>query len=377
MSVRVLFLLNHPLNDGSARYRVYQYLPYLQREGYECTVRPFSTPALFQAIRSHGQQFRKVTLTAFCAARRMKDLLSVSNYDLVVIHREAFPFLMPFVEEKVLDRNPNVIFSFDDAIYSGHDDGSRLNHPWLYRFKYGNGVDKVLERSKAVIAGNSTLAAYAARFNRNVHVVPTVIDLAQYTLPSVRSLPAKRIRIGWFGSNTTSPYLQIALPALQRLEQNYPDQVEFRFYGDTTLSLGLSNASYFPFSLKTEIDDLRTIDIGIMPMPDNDWTRGKCSFKAIQYMALGAPTIASPVGMALDVVQHGKNGFLANTPDEWYSAFESLITDPALWKRISCGARRSVEENFTTQIWGSRLRRILDEVVGVTRNLEFAGAVHS
>jgi glycosyltransferase involved in cell wall biosynthesis len=375
--MRVLFLVNHPIQDGSARYRVYQFLPYLEAAGYQCTVRPFSTPALFQAIRSRGKQFRKAVLTATCTIRRLEDLFSVSSFDLVVIHREAFPFLMPFLEEMVLDRNPNVIFSFDDAIYSGHDDRSRLNHPWLYRFKYGRGVDRVLERSKAVVAGNSTLAKHAAKFNSNVHIVPTVIDLTNYTLEGVRKFPGGRIRIGWFGSNTTSSYLQIALPALLKLERKYRNQVEFRFYGDPSLSLGLNHASYFPFSLATEIDDLRTIDIGLMPMPDNEWTRGKCSFKAIQYMALGAPTVASPVGMASDVVQHGKNGFLADTPEEWHSALESLINDRGLWMRMSSCARQSVEENFTIQTWGDRFRRILDGVVGINHAVKFEGAAHS
>lgn len=374
--MRVLFLINHPVEDGSTRYRVYQFLPYLERAGFECMVRPFTTPALFKTIRATGHRFRKTVLTTLCSVRRFADIASVSSYDLVVIHREAFPFLMPFVEEKVLDRNPNVIFSFDDAIYSGHQDVSGLNHPWLYRFKYGRGVDRVLERCKAVIAGNSTLASYARRFNDNVHIIPTVIDLEQYTYSGSRNLP-RRMRIGWFGSNTTSPYLQLALPALQRLAQNYPDQVEFRFFGDPSLSLDLPNASYFPFSLAKELDDLRSIDIGIMPIPDNEWTRGKCSFKAIQYMALGAPTVASPVGMAADVVQEGKNGFLASTPDEWYSSLESLIADQNMWHRMSAYARKSVEQNFTVQMWGDRFCRVLNDVLGKSGTVDLEAAVHS
>jgi glycosyltransferase involved in cell wall biosynthesis len=373
---RLLFILNHPVQDGSARYRIYQFLPYLEAAGYRCTVRPFSNASLFGAIRGQRRWFRKAALTAYCTARRFGDLNQVASYDLIVIHREAFPFLMPWMEERILNRNSKVIFSFDDAIYAGHTDRSVLNHPWLYKWKYGSGVDNVLRRSRAVIAGNSTLAEYALKFNSNVHIVPTVIDLENYQAVVPRVFPP-RIRIGWFGSNTTSPYLGIALPALKRIAEKYGNEVEFRFFGDPSLSLGLANAKYFPFCLSTEVDDLRTIDVGLMPMPDNEWTRGKCSFKAIQYMALGAPAVASPVGMASDVVRHGVTGFLADNEEDWFNALELLITDTKARDEMSVAARRSVACNYSIQVWGDRFRQILDSELGVDRGIEVEGAVHS
>lgn len=375
--MRFLFLTNHPIEDGSARYRIYQFIPFLEAAGYRCTVKPFSTPALFKAIRSEGALARKCALMTFCSLRRMVDLLSLRSYDLVIIHREAFPFLMPWLEEKIVRRNPNVIFSFDDAIYAGHDDRNSLNHPWLYKLKYGSGVNTVLRRCKAVIAGNATLASYALNFNANVHVVPTVVDLATYRYAAPRRYPTDRIRIGWFGSNSTSPYLHIALPALKKLETKYRDKVEFRFYGDTNLALGLSKATYFPFSLPTEIQDLSTIDIGLMPMPDNDWTRGKCSFKAIQYMALGTPTIASPVGMASDVVQDGVSGFLAKSQGEWFLAMETLVTNPRIWESMSISARQRIERYYSLQVWAERFRYILESVLGVAEPTAAEVATHS
>jgi glycosyltransferase involved in cell wall biosynthesis len=373
---KLLFILNHPIQDGSARYRIYQFLPYLEAAGYRCTVRPFSNASLFRAIRGRGHWLRKAVLTAYCTARRISGLKDVTGYDLVVIHREAFPFFMPWMEERILNRNSHVIFSFDDAIYAGHSDRSALNHPRLYKWKYGSGVDNVLRRSRAVIAGNSTLAEYALKFNSNVHIVPTVIDLETYKAQVPRVFPP-RIRIGWFGSNTTSSYLRIVLPALKKVEEKYGSEVEFRFFGDPAISLGLANAKYFPFCLATEVEDLRTIDVGLMPMPDNEWTRGKCSFKAIQYMALGAPAIASPVGMASDVVQHGVTGFLANTEDEWFKALELLITDNQTRDTMSIAARRSVESHYSIQVWGDRVRQILDHELGVDRVVELEGAVRS
>jgi glycosyltransferase involved in cell wall biosynthesis len=114
-----------------------------------------------------------------------------------------------------------------------------------------------------------------------------------------------------------------------------------------------------------------------MPIPDNSWTRGKCSFKAIQYMALGAPAVVSPVGMATDVVRHGVTGFLANTEKEWFDALECLVTNEATWKRMSLAARRSVEEEYSLQVWGDRFRCILDGVIGIDSPAETKIAIHS
>jgi hypothetical protein len=129
------------------RYRIYQFLPFLEEAGLACTVRPFSDAKLFRAIRGHAGLGTEVLLTALCAARRLGDLARLKSYNLVVIHREAFPFFMPAVENIILNRHPRVAFSFDDALYVGHDDTATLRHPFLYKFKYGPAVNAVLRKS--------------------------------------------------------------------------------------------------------------------------------------------------------------------------------------------------------------------------------------
>src|SRR5256885_1574407 len=136
MKKKILFLCAHGIEDGGCRYRIYQFVPYLQKAQFECSVRSFSTSALFRALRNNGKWITKLFHTVFCACRRMLHLLLVTRYDFVVIHREVFPFFIPFFEKFVMWMHPHVWFSFDDAVHSGHGNGESLNHPFLYRLKY-------------------------------------------------------------------------------------------------------------------------------------------------------------------------------------------------------------------------------------------------
>ncbi len=359
---RVLFLINHPIEDPSCRFRIYQFLPYLERAGFTCEVRPFTTKTLYRAIRERGQYTAKAIKTLLCAGRRLLDISNISRYDLIVIHREVFPFFTPFMEELVLRRHTKVVFGFDDAIYEGHATTSDLPHPWLYRFKYGRGVDDVLRKCAHVTPGSKALAEYASRFNSNVTVVPTVVDLEKYILRE-EPAEAKRVIVGWFGSRSTSPYLAAVEPALNRLAEKFPDEVGFCFYGDSEYRSALPNSVVRPFSVKTEVEELGRIHIGLMPLPDNSWTRGKCSLKALQYMARGIPVITSPVGMAADVVQHGFNGYWARNDEEWFQCLDLLIHNPALRRRFAIEGRKTVEQSYSLQRWGPRLAALFREVL--------------
>jgi glycosyltransferase involved in cell wall biosynthesis len=365
-SLRILFLVAHPIDDASARYRVHQFLPYLESEGHVCTVWSFSTERLFRGLRSKGHWGAKVLETMRCSARQVLRLADLSHFDLVVIHREAFPFLTPLMEKWVLLRHPKVIFSFDDAIYAGHDDVSTLNHPILYRLKYGRGVDEVLRGSLHVIAGNRILADYARQFNPRVSIIPTVVDCAHYPSQPARINGSGPITVGWVGSRSTAPYLTAIEPALRSLAEANRGKVRFRFFGCPEYQLDVPDFESLPFRLATEVSDLHSIDIGIMPLPDTEWTRGKCAFKAIQYMASGIAAVASPVGITAEIIRDGVNGLLAESTDDWLRALTRLVNDEELRRRLSENARRTVEESYSLQVWGPRLVSLLDRVAGAT-----------
>jgi len=357
----VLFLVPHPVYEAGYRYRVRQFLPYLEGAGFRCTVSPFSTGQLFRALPRHGQLGTKVFHTLYCTARRMKRLAYLSQFDLIVIHREVFPFFTPIMEKWVLRRHPKVIFSFDDAIHAGHHDVSMLNHPLLYRFKYGRGVDEILRRSTHIIAGNRILADYATKFNSAVSIIPTVVDCSQYSFKPVTEKGGP-ISIGWIGSRTTACYLPAIEPALTRLAHANPGRVRFSFLGYPEYKPDVPNVSSLPFQLDTEMDYLRSLDIGIMPLPDTEWTRGKCAFKAIQYMGMGIPTVASPVGITSDLIEHNVNGLLATSVEDWFQALNLLVNDASIRRRLSLEARRTIEQSYSLQVWGPRLASLFDQL---------------
>jgi hypothetical protein len=298
----------------------------------------------------------------YCTARRINEIAYLSRFDLVVIHREVFPFFTPIMERWVLRHHPKVVFSFDDAIHAGHHDVSNLNHPLLYRFKYGRGVNEILKRAVHIIAGNRILADYARRFNSAVTVIPTVVDCSRYSAKAPTKNAATPVTVGWIGSRTTACYLPAIEPALRRLASENPGKVRFSFLGHPEYQPNLPNFSSQPFHLDAEINFLRSLDVGIMPLPDTEWTRGKCAFKAIQYMGMGIPTVASPVGITGDLITHNVNGLLASSTEEWFQALNLLINSPSLRDRLSAEARHTIERSYSLQVWGPRMASLFDSL---------------
>jgi glycosyltransferase involved in cell wall biosynthesis len=282
---------------------------------------------------------------------------------LVVIHREVFPFLTPMLEKWVLNHHPKVVFSLDDATYAVHPDHVHMNHPLLYRLKYGRRLDEVIGRSAHVIVGNSTLAKYARQFNTEVSIIPTVVDCGKYKYRSAAKPDGCPLTVGWMGSRSTAAYLLNIVRPLRKLAETYGDRVNFRFFGCEDLELDLPNTVVQPFRLEAELDDLRSLDIGLMPMPDTEWTRGKCAFKAVQYMAMGIPAVASPVGATLDLIQHDHNGLLARSEQDWYRALEKLITDRPARERLSMAGCDTVLKSYSLQVWGPRLTSLFDQLL--------------
>jgi glycosyltransferase involved in cell wall biosynthesis len=364
----ILFLTAYPEEDASCRYRVHQFIPYLEQAGYACTIAPFASKKLFAILKARGGLRMKGIEVLRSSTRRLAILRKMDAYDIVVIHREAFPFFAPVVENLVLrqakrsKRRTQVVFSFDDAIYAGHEDVSSLNHPWLYRRKHGCGYDEAIRGCDHVIAGNRILAEYAGRLNTSVTVIPTVVDCEKYQPRSVDGV--QPVTIGWMGSPTTAPYLRIVEPALRGIASKHQSRVRFRFVGCPEYKIDIQDCASVPFRLQAEIEELQGFDIGLMPLTDTAWSRGKCAFKAIQYMASGVATVASPVGITPDIIHNGVNGFLASSPEEWFRALDQLVTDALLRARIAREARRTIETGYSLETWAPRMVALFDQLSG-------------
>jgi glycosyltransferase involved in cell wall biosynthesis len=198
-----------------------------------------------------------------------------------------------------------------------------------------------------VIAGNENLKAYASLYNRNVTVIPTPVDTSIFAPSAGGARPDDgKVVIGWMGSNTTAPYLKMVGDALAAVARRYP-QVEIRAIGGSYVPEVSPSLTIRRWNLQTELEDLHGFDIGIMPMPDTEWTRGKCGFKALLYMSCAVPPVCSPVGLTTEIVQDGVNGLLATTTEEWVDKLSMLVEDPPLRRRMGDAGRQTVEEKYS------------------------------
>lgn len=368
---RILFFVPHPEEDAGYRYRVEQFLPYFEAAGCECTVRPFSTAVLYRALRSRGKLPQKLLHMLYCSMRRLLQLTDLARFDLVVIQREVFPFFVPLLESWVLFAHPRVIFALDDAIYATQPNAEELNHPMLYKLKYGRGVETVMRRSTHVVAGNRILAEHARNFNAYVSIVPTVVDCDRYRFKPHND--SEVVTVGWVGSRSTVSYLKQIEPALRKLAAIHSDKMRLRFIGAPGYVPQVANCESLPFRLESELEDIASLDIGLMPLPDTEWTRGKCAFKAIQYMASGVATVASPVGVTTDLIQHNSNGLLATTNDEWFESLDQLVREVALRKKLATEARRTIERSYSLQVWGPRFAGLISQLLNAKKQAECAG----
>lgn len=246
-----------------------------------------------------------------------------------------------------------MVFDFDDAIWINVISKNNRGFGWL---KSGSKTSKIIAYSDKIFAGNDYLANHALKFNKNVVIIPTTIDTDIYK-PNY-SISKEKIIIGWSGSTSTIEHFQFAIPALEMLKAKFGTKIEILVIGDSSYKNSDLGIIGRPWTLETELKDLQSIDIGIMPLPDNEWTWGKCGLKGLQYMSLEIPTVMSPVGVNKIIINDGKNGFLADDVTEWVSKISLLIEDSDLRIRIGQEGRKTIINNFSVL---SQQKRYLDQ----------------
>lgn len=345
----ILLLSRYGRLGASSRLRHAQYLPWLRAAGLHIETAPLFDDAYLEALYAGRRPSVAGVLAAY--VRRLSRLVRLRRFDLLWIEKELLPWLPFAVESLFLGRIPYVA-DYDDAWFHRYD-----GHPQpLVRALLGRKIDRLMRNAAVVVAGNEYLADRArAAGARQVAILPTVIDLDRYR-PRPR-VPDAPFTVVWIGTPLTAAYLPMVAGALATVCRDGRGIVHL--IGAGADALPDVPVRVLPWSEDTETGLLQTGDVGIMPLPEAAWERGKCGYKLIQYMALGRPVVASPVGVNRTLVQPGITGFLPESDAEWRAALTALRDRPDLRRSMGAAARRLVERRYSVQVTAPRLVEIL------------------
>jgi glycosyltransferase involved in cell wall biosynthesis len=342
--VRVLFYLLDGETNASSRQRVLQYFPYLRQHGIQpFASRPVPEPVYQRLIEQRGSKLGFYSLFLVC---RLLDVLRAQRADVVVIQRDLFPFGPPVLERLLARRNPRLVYDTDDATYLRPAFTPRTPFQRLRRF---DKVADVVSSARWVSVATEPIAAWARRLNHHVSVVPMAVDPAEYD--RVRHSPgsSERVVLGWAGTAGGLRYLETLAPVLREIAEKYPIVVRVVSGGFNHARLKGVPLDARPWTAETTLEDLRGFDVGLVPLDDTPFEQAKFPFKLLQYLALGVPAVSARVGVACNVIEHGHNGLLAGSPEEWRGALESLVVDARLRQRLGVAGRETVAANYTIE----------------------------
>src|SRR4030043_314317 len=309
--MKIAFLVTR-IEKPSARYRVFQYIPFLKMEGYISEV--FTIP--------------KNNLDRINMFRKMR------NFDIVFLQKK----LLNIIELHILRKNSKrLVYDFDDAVmFRDPDNKSQVSKKRMNYFL------RTVKNTDIIIAGNKYLKNFSIKENPETFVIPTSVDMNRYT-EKQSSTESNPLILGWIGSNATLFYLEKIRNVLDTIFDRFP-HVRLKIVSDRFLDCTRMPVIKKHWAYEEEISDLHSFDIGLMPLIDDPWSRGKCGFKLLQYMAIGVPGVASKVGVNSEIIEHGRNGFLADNRGEWVDCLSRLIEDVALRKSLGQEARKTVKE---------------------------------
>lgn len=360
--MRVLFLATYPVEGAASRLRITQFIPYLQRHGVECTFRPLFDSAFYKTFYSRGRFVRKAIRFFILTLKRLGDLLRARAYDVVFIQREAHIIGPPIFEwflAKVLRKS--IIFDFDDAVFvpSASDVYGRL----ATLLKCPGKIKSILRWSSEVIVCTEYNRRFAAQYHPRPHVIPTVVDASIFT--PVAKKPDAPVTIGWIGSFSAGPFIVGFRNVFERLGARHRYRLLLVGLG-RPFEIASPNVEVIniPWALEREAADYQRLDIGVYPLISDPWTEGKMGLKVVAYMAVGIPSVSSPIGGHVSFVHHGVNGFFASTEDEWVDTLSLLIDDPAFRDRIGRRGRETVEAWYCLDKQAPRLLDVLRAAAG-------------
>lgn len=355
----VFFVSNNGPLVAASRTRVFDYLPFLEAEGVGADV-IVVLPDRLCAWADSGGRLRRLVYYLLVLWRSfwigLRSVWAASRYDVIFIQRAFFPspvaWLLRLCSRKV-------IFDFDDAIFTTE----APEENWMARLRtwhHRRVLPKMLRAACHTIVENTYTGTYAKRYCPEVSIITGPIDTERYCLGRREDRP--EVVLGWIGTWTSVSYLELIREPLAELGRRYP-QLRLYLIGPGGFQVEGLQTVWRDWSLETEVADLQMFDIGLMPLPDDSWTRGKGGYKLLQYFAMGLPVVASPVGINREIVEDGVNGFWATAHDEWITQIEKLIADPELCKQMGEVGRRKVEAGYSLRKSSRLLLQVLGSVV--------------
>lgn len=355
---KILALTKYGLLAASARQRFKAYEPYLDRYGFKLEIAPLLDDDYLAPRLKNGRQSFLPVARGYLS--RVRKLSSQKGISALWVHCEAFPYLPGFAERLAGIHRKPIVFDFDDAIFHNYDQHKNK----IIRRVLGKKLVPLVKQAHLSMCGNAYLEAWVKLHSDRTKIVPTVVDIETY-IPSDFAKRTEISCIGWIGSPSTWNYVVPILQLLKDVCQN--ECAAALIVGSGQLQEQVNGFNYHDWSEATEVAAIQSMDIGIMPLTDSPWARGKCGYKLIQYMACGLPVVASPVGVNADIVEHGVNGFLASTKQEWHEALTTLLRDPALRQRMGAAGRKKVESDYSLQVWGPRVAEMFQGVMEARR----------
>lgn len=357
--IKVLAITPIPEQGAGCRFRIAQYVPYLRDAGFDVTISSFYTPQFFDVVYRDGHWPEKAANVLAATFRRIVEATNLDRYDVIFLYREAIPAGPAFVEWLISRTGIPVVYDFDDAIFL--PSVSEANKA-LGFLKNPGRVATIVARSTHVVVGNEYLAQFARRHNPAVTVIPTAVDTTRFKPRESQPIGDRRLVVGWIGSPTTFMYLEALAPVLREVHATNPFRLKVCGAGRPVNFPGL-DVEVVPWSMSDEVTLFNTCDIGVYPLTDDEWSKGKCGFKAIQCMACGVPVVAAAVGVNRELIVDGVNSFLALTPAEWIEKLGRLLTDAPMRERMAIAGRKTIEERYSMRVTAPQLAAVLADAV--------------
>lgn len=358
---KILFLSPYPMHKApSQRLKYEQYYSEFQKDGYELHTRSFVSEPFWNIIYKKGHVFKKVIYTLQAYFRRFFVLFGIRKYDIVYVHLWVTPFGIPLFESLVVLFAKKVVYDIDDMIFLGHS--SKAN-AFIKSFKGKSKMIYLMKKAHHVITCTETLDAFVRKHNNSTTDISSTVNTKDQYFEKSSYLAGDVVIIGWSGSHSTSKYLSLLSDVFVHLSTKY--NIQLVVMGDKNFRIEGVNINAFDWTEDIEIETIASFDIGVYPLPDEQWVYGKSGLKAIQYMGMGVPAVASAIGANFRIIQDGVNGFLASDQTEWIEKLSLLIENPDLREKLGKAGRKTIVEQYSVEANKNVYLKIFEDVIAL------------